>query len=383
MFYRLPPAGDPVEFGSIVSPEESLNGYFKPYEPRFYSSGTCALAAALLAILKRKRTDSPEVLLPGYSCPALVSAILYTGATPVLVDLEENRPWMSLGQLRQKLCERSVAIIAVHLFGIPERLNLIKEIIGKKDIFLIEDSAQCLPKRCGAAWSGDFVIISFGRGKPVSLLGGGAVLTKDPDLKKLLPKPPPRKALRWTQSATFKLKASAYNMFLSPMLYWLPASLPLLHLGETSFKPLKAISAFSESALSSIPAGLYAHWDRRNYVETKITGMLSHFNSSIVLDLPRLCCGPNLPRMLRYPILVLDTLVRDKLFEYLHAAGLGVSRMYPGALAHIVGLEEILASQDPLPCAEKFAKSIITLPTHTRVRSNDVEKIASILAKLI
>jgi dTDP-4-amino-4,6-dideoxygalactose transaminase len=383
MFYRLPPAGDRIVLQSVSSPDEILRGSLGAYAHRFYNSGTSALAAALIAAIKLGPKPKPEVLIPAYTCPALVSAALFAGARPVLVDFEPNRPWMDLGDLQRKISSQTVAVIAVHLFGIPERLSQIKEITNTAKISLIEDSAQYLPLLYDPPWIGDFIVLSLGRGKPASLLHGGAVLTKDPSYRLALPKPTASGKPQWLQTLQFTVKVWIYNVLRFPFLYWLPASLPFLRVGETRFEPLHSIIGADQVLLDNLGAALAAYRRYTDQAQTQIAEIFAHIQSPIIVDLPRQCCGRALPRLLRYPILITNEAMRNTLFNALSAEGLGVSKMYPSTLPHIPGLQHIVAQQESLTNAEEFSHNVLTLPTHTGVKPWHLKHMNDIFEKLL
>jgi dTDP-4-amino-4,6-dideoxygalactose transaminase len=258
MFTKLPPAGNPIRWGISKSFEYKLETYFKGYRLVYYSSGAHALAAAISAIVYEKYIKRPEVLLPAYACPELISAILFAGANPVLVDFEPQRPWLNLEDLTAKLNKNTVALIAVSLFGIPERIQQLKDITGPARITLIEDSAQQFPVTdYEHTWGGDFTVLSFGRGKPVSVLGGGAVLCGKqryhPLLQELASNPPSQNAI---DKILYRFKVMAYNLFLKPGLYFIPSALPWLKLGETRFKKLSTINPMPLIQQSLLPAQL-------------------------------------------------------------------------------------------------------------------------------
>jgi dTDP-4-amino-4,6-dideoxygalactose transaminase len=380
MFYRLPPVGEAIPRGSARDGEDAEK-LFAPYGCKFYASGTQALAAAVMAAIKLKGIGSPEVLLPAYSCPALVSAVLYAQARPILVDLEKNRPWMDLDQLAGKICQRTTAIIAVHLFGIPERLRSIAELSKQAGAFLVEDSAQCLPPLDNRTAS-DFVVLSFGRGKPVSLLHGGTVLaTRSQTRESLVATPQKQSGL--LDSAAFNAKAGLYNLFRSPSLYWIPATLPFMRLGETRFEPLASIDPMDQPAMKRLPAAVNAYRRTRCESQYLTAQMVSGFAREALIDLPRVCCDNDVPRLLRYPLLVTSSNTRNLLLHGLSTAGLGASSMYATTLPRISGLEQILADQGPFPNAEEFSRALITLPTHAGVKSADIHAMEHILEKTL
>lgn len=343
-----------------------------------------ALAAALLAAARIKQKAAPQVLIPAYSCPDIVSAALYAGYKPILVDLEEQTPWLDLDDLAAKINDHTVAIVPVNLFGIRERIASIRKIADQRNILVIEDSAQLFPespKKC--AGQAHFVILSFGRGKPVSLLEGGAVLHIDNSMAAYLPNPVADQWHRWLQAAQFRMRIVAYNVFLSPYLYSFVSTLPFLKIGETQFNQLTSINHAKMHLISTLPANIASHQRRGQALQDSITKMITELRSDAIVNLAQACCGDNLPQLLRYPVLVLRSKLRQKIFKRLRRAGLGVSRMYPTPLTSIRGLEVILKSQGSFPNAENFSKMILTLPTHCRLKNRDAAKIRRIVEELL
>jgi len=383
MFYQLPPVGNPVCLKAKT--DLTLPVYLSEKRARFYSSGTAALAAAVkvsIAVTNQQQDGrQAEVILPAYACPDLVSAVVYAGARPVLVDIEKDRPWLGFSQLSAALTVNTVAIVAVDLFGIPERWLQLRELAVQKGILLIEDSAQYFPGGDEKPnWQGDLVVFSFGRGKPVSLLGGGAVSSNRGELLALLPKLHPEVA-GFGKKLAFGLKARLYNAMISPYLYWLPQALPFLHLGETRYHALHNIEAMDSVRSELLAANIALYQDNAQPFHRceMISSMLVSLHK--VNDLPRTCRMSGHRRLLRYPIL-LDTALRDRVYQKLKQAGLGASIMYPTSLPRITGLDHVLDVDQQFPNAENFASQLLTLPTHMRVSDKNIGEIVAILKAL-
>ena len=383
MFYQLPPVGNSVNLHACEQKQaDSMASLFSSYQIQYYASGTAALAAALVAAMKEKDSSEAEIIIPAYACPDLVSAVVFVGAKPVLVDFEVDRPWLDLAKLASAITEKTVAIVAVDLFGINERWSQLQALAKQKGVVLIEDSAQYFPGGHDSQpqqqdWQGDLVVLSFGRGKPVSLLGGGAVLTKNTSLFEQLPKPQPI-AATVKQHFLFALKARLYNAMISPFLYWLPQALPFLHLGETRYHVLTGIDSLDKERLHLLMSNISRYQgDAEATIRCeKISSMLDSLDS--INNLPRLCNMEENRRLLRYPLLV-EVKFRDRLYKKLKQAGLGVSVMYPASLPKITGLTSILGSKQNFPNAEMFASRILTLPTHSFVCEKNIEKMRAIL----
>lgn len=383
MLYSLPPAGDPIVLHSADSLQKVLEECFSPYQPHFYDSGTSALAAAIAAVVQTRDIENPQVLLPAYTCPHVVSAALFAGARPILVDFERDRPWMDLDDLTRKITPKTVAVVAVNLFGLPERLGAIRRITANKDLFVIEDSAQSFPSRETRSWKGDYIILSFSRGKPVSLLQGGAVLVADPTLGHTLPVPKRRRIPGWVERIAFHTKARLYNELIRPGLYWIPQALPFLGIGETKFRPLRGIYSPSRPALDLLSINAWNYHRRDTAAQRLLARMASEIKSDDVCNLSQLCCSRQVPRLLRYPLLLSTEELRDRLFKALRRAGLGPSKMYEHTLPQIPGLTNVLRSQKHFPCADNFAQRILTLPTHAGVQKRHVQEMQRIIEQAL
>ena len=381
MFYQLPPVGNVVRLTGSRDNESLLQDIFSPYSPRFFASGTAALAASILAAISIKEEPEPEVILPAYGCPDLISAAVYAGARPVLVDLEAERPWMDLEQVSAQITAHTVAVIAASLCGIPERLGALRQITEQAGVLLIEDSAQLFPGSIAEAdWQGDMVVISFGRGKPVSLLGGGAVLFRDEKLGRLLPDYPVIKG-GMGQRLAYGLKAMLYNRLISPRSYWSLQWFPFLHLGETRYHPLEVIGPLDVIRRRLLNANVADYLGKNPDMRIPISGMIDSLADDGIVNLPVACKLPMQQRLLRYPLLI-DPVERDRVYAHLSESGMGVSVMYPGILPTISGLDSLLAGRGPFPAAERFAARLLTLPTHAGVRREDIQTMAAIMHSL-
>jgi perosamine synthetase len=138
------------------------------------SSGTAALHLAVLAL---GIGPGDEVIVPAYTFPATANVVALAGATPVLVDVDPET--FNLDPAKVELTPRTKAIVPVHLFGRPARLEELP------DVTLLEDAAGALGARrrgrpCGGL--GAAGCLSFHPRKIVTTGEGGAVTTNDPEL---------------------------------------------------------------------------------------------------------------------------------------------------------------------------------------------------------
>ena len=139
------------------------------------SSGTAALHLALLAL---EIGEDDEVIIPSFVCPALLNAIHYVRAAPVLADINRETFNVDVRDLKRRLTQKTRAIILPHMFGLPAD---IKEIVAL-GIPVIEDCAQSLGSRYEGAQTGSLGVLSvfsFYATKVICTGEGGMVTAND------------------------------------------------------------------------------------------------------------------------------------------------------------------------------------------------------------
>ncbi len=144
------------------------------------SSCTTALH---LAVVASGAGRGDEVILPSYTFPATANAVLYEGATPVLVDVDPATLNIDPEAVEAAITERTKAIIGVHLFGQPCDIVRLEEIARERGLFLIEDAACAIGTRIGGRAAGCFgnVACFSLHARKVVTCGEGGMLTTDDD----------------------------------------------------------------------------------------------------------------------------------------------------------------------------------------------------------
>jgi len=175
---------------NVTGFEESLEKYLENGSfVAALSSGTAALHLALI-LLGVENGD--EVICQSMTFSASANPIVYQGAIPIFVDSEMDTWNMCPIALEDTIKDRILkgkkpkAIIAVHLYGMPFKVNEIKTISEKYKIPIIEDSAEALGsiyknQKCGTF--GDLSILSFNGNKIITTSGGGALVSKNRNVK--------------------------------------------------------------------------------------------------------------------------------------------------------------------------------------------------------
>lgn len=357
MLGLLPPVG-----AAIICRIGGALPAFPGYKTTWLSSGTAALSLAMREAGRlRMGVSAPEVVLPAYGCPDLVAAAVYAGLQPVLADVGFEDPGYRLDVLDSVLTERTVAVVAVNFLGIAERLPEIREVLERRSgIALIEDSAQWYPSS-SRALVGDFVCLSFGRGKPVSVLTGGALLRKlgmgggsDVDAKGEL-FPPVKARGCW--------EIRLHNALLRPALYRIVNSVPGTGLGNTRFKELAEIRGFPKQRLSLLPANVERYLVRSTAGATRLSLGLEGMRG--IVDLSQMISG-RVDRLLRFPILLPCVRSRDAAIRKLVRCGIGATRLYGLPLPSTRGVGSLVKFGE-VAGAKAFAERLLTIP----VRAGD------------
>jgi dTDP-4-amino-4,6-dideoxygalactose transaminase len=167
----------------VTAFENELAEYMNIKHVAVLNSGTAAIHLALI-ILGVKSGD--EVLVSSFTFSATVNPITYQGAIPILIDSEEDTWNMSPELLEKAILDRLAkgkkpkAIIIVHLYGMPAKVDDLINIAAEYEIPVIEDAAEALGSKyngkvCGTF--GDIGILSFNGNKIITTSGGGALVS--------------------------------------------------------------------------------------------------------------------------------------------------------------------------------------------------------------
>jgi perosamine synthetase len=171
----------------------SWNGYIERFEREFadyvgvrHALSTSSCTGALhLALLAAGVGPGDEVIVPDTTWVATANAVAYTGATPVMVDVEAEGWCLDPSSFEAAVTPRTRAVIPVHLYGQPARMDRIMDIARGRGLRVIEDAAPAI----GAEWDGrrtgtfgDLAAFSFQGAKLLVTGEGGMLVTDDYEL---------------------------------------------------------------------------------------------------------------------------------------------------------------------------------------------------------
>ena len=171
--------------------EKRLSRYLEAPDVVAVSAGTAAIHMAMVML---GVGPGDEVICQSFTFAASANPVTYQGAKPVFVDSEPDTWNMDPAALEGAIIERHratgrypKAIVPVHLYGMPARMDEILEIASRYGIPVIEDAAEALGseykgKKCGTL--GKYGALSFNGNKIITTSGGGAVICPDSEAAK-------------------------------------------------------------------------------------------------------------------------------------------------------------------------------------------------------
>src|SRR5262245_7228701 len=307
------------------------------------NSGTSALHLALLAA---DVGAGDEVITVPFTFIATVSAIAYTGARPVFVDVDPHTLTMDPAAIEAAITPRTKAIVPVHLYGRPADMDPIREIARRRGLVVIEDACQAhgaeyKGRRVGSL--GDMACFSFYPGKNLGAYGeGGIVVTDNPDYTRTI------KMLRdWGAEKKYHHVLKGYNMRLEGMQ------------GAVLRVKLKYLDQWTEARRAA--ADRYG----KLLAEAGIAAPVAKSNVRHV-----------------YHIYAIRTANRPQLQEALQARGVSTGIHYPFPVHLLPAYADLGYVAGDFPHSEKAAVEELSLPMYPELAADAQEQVVAALAEL-
>lgn len=346
-------------------------------------TGRAGMTLLLRAMRRLRPASRDEVVMPSYTCYSVPASAVKAGLRVRLVDIDPATLDYDRDQLEHTDFRRVLAVVATNPYGLPSDLPRWSKLTRDRGVFLVDDAAQAMGASIGGRLSGtwgDAGLFSFDKGKNVSAIDGGVVVTASDDLADALRAE--WKGLREPTAMTtaqYSAKVLVYAMLLRPRLYGLPARMPWLGLGRTIYSTDFA-TALPPGVLSALAAVMLTRLDALT--------LLRAANARSLIE--RLTALPGIriaephhdaqPVYLRLPVLVEAPLRRGEVIAALNAAGIGATGSYPASLADVPQLQPALVSSPAAREGRRVAGRIVTLPTQPFLAAADIDRVGRVLA---
>ena len=320
------------------------------------NSGTSALHCAYASLGIR---PGDEVITPPNTFVATQAAAIHTGATIIFADIDQNTGLVSPDSVAERMTAKTKAIVLVDYAGQPCDVDLFRNLIGNKQIFLVQDSAHSFGSTYKSRQVGglaDITTFSFYPTKNITTGEGGAVssnhkvlflnakrfarqgMVKEPELFRLPPEGP------WHQEV--------HEVGLNYRLTDLQCAIGL--------SQLKKIERFRE---------------KRNWIRKFYKSELSELSEIQFIHE----VADAAPIWHLFPILVAESL-RNALFSYLRENGVGVQVNYFPVNRHPYFQDSLVRSNET-PNAEIFYRREISLPNFVGLQESDLYFVCDLIKK--
>lgn len=306
------------------------------------NSGTSALHLALLSL---GVGPGDEVVTAAHTFIATAAAIEYTGARPVLVDVDPERFTMDPSRLEAAVTVRTRAIIPVHLYGQMADMDPISAIAARRGIPVVEDAAQAhgaTYKNGIAGGLGQIGCFSFYPGKNLGACGeAGAVVTNDASLAQKI------RAMRdWGQLQRSVHELPGYNYRMDGL----------------------------QGAILGVKLPHLAAWTKaRQRVAKRYDELLAGSSVAAQLRLPRPC--PDGAHV--YHQYVIRVRERDRLRDELTKRGVQTGIHYPLPV-HLQPVSARLGyKKGDFPVSERLVREIISMPIYPELTEEQMSKVVS------
>jgi len=305
------------------------------------SSGTTALHIGLLA---NGIGPGDEVLTTPFSFIATVNAILFTGATPIFVDIEQQTFNLDACLVESLITPRTKAILPVHLYGHMCDMDKLLAIANQYGLRIIEDACQSVRATYQGRYAGSYgtAAFSFYATKNLMCGEGGMITTDDDEVAEQC-----RMIRNHGMKRRYYHEMLGYNYRLTD----LQAAIGLVQL------------------------------ERLPEFHKKRTSNASYLNSRIKTMITPSCKEGYEHGWHQYTVRVRKGQDRDQVAHQLREAGIETGIYYPIPIHKQCYLEEMCKGLT-MPVSEQMAKEVLSLPVHTQLSEQDLERIVEEVNKL-
>jgi dTDP-4-amino-4,6-dideoxygalactose transaminase len=343
------------------------------------SSGRAALSLILNALPGAREKRS--IVIPAYTCVSVAAAAVRAGMKVRICDHSEWSFNYDEPMLDSLVDKDVLAVVLVHPYGLSAEIQHASELARKSNCFFIEDAAQSLGysslgRKLGS--TGDVAFYSLGKGKSITSIHGGVIVSSHPELirqlqqaEKTLAEPAFAKSF---MTAAYTL---AYMAGSEPHLYYFIRKMPFLNIGKTIYDPtftIERLDLFASWLAGSMLHRIEKIIARRRKIAEIYTNLLNSIDGVIMpKNLKTADAAP-----IRYPVFITNPKRRRRILESLQSDG--VSESYPAPLHKYPEIRPFIEKLADLPRSESIAASIVTLPTHYQINEKTALRIAQAIS---
>lgn len=363
------------EFGNSICSKYHVKNCF------FVSSGRAALYLLLKTFYGMAGGIRNEVIITSYNSCSVLSSITKAGLKIRICDIDANTLDYDYRKLSGIDFTKVLCIVTSNLYGFPNDLTKLSQIAKANGVFLIDDAAQCMGGQIDGKYSGTFGdagIYSLGKGKNITSVEGGIIVTNSDDIALSIgPQITSLPKMSMLQGISCALQLLMYSAFLHPNLCMIPANISSL--SAEHYIPEFPVNSYSK-LLGSIGLHLFQKIGMIENARIKNSGYYrEHLKYKTELNLIKYSDGVR-PVFLRFPLLIKNSAVRNRIVRDLNKEGIWTTKAYPLSVMDIQEIEGVrIGSDSDAEAGRMVAEQLVTLPTHPYVTGNDLKKIIEII----
>ena len=291
-----------------------------------------------------------EVLVPAVTFVATVNVVLYVGATPVFVDIEDvARPHLSLEDAAAKCSPKTKAAIVMHYGGYAADVERWRDFCDKQEIRFIEDAAHA-PLVTVVGRLSDASAFSFFANKNMSTAEGGMVLSPDEDILSAVRR---MRGHGMTADTLVRHQGHAYSYDVTTLGY--------------NYRLDELRAAVGLVQLRHLP-----EWNRKRNRLTELYRQRLAFEAPSIL-VPFANGHPTAAHLM--PVLLPGKCRREGVMDSLRSSGIQSSIHYPPV--HLFSFYRKLYPDVVLPKSEEFCRRELSLPLHAGLEETDIDRVVA------
>lgn len=341
-----------IKGGKVVDFQQSLEAYLNVKHVIPVGNGTDALQIALMA-LGLKPGD--EVITPTFTFIATAEVVALLGLTPVVVDVDIDTFNIDIESIKKAITPRTKAIVPVHLFGQNAEMEQILELARQHNLYVIEDACQSIGstytfasgKSFQSGTMGDVGCTSFFPSKNLGCFGdGGAIFTNNDDL------------------ATRMRAISNHGMI------------------ERYHHDIVGVNSRLDSIQAAVLDVKLKYLDKYNNTRQEVATFYDNaFANNERLIVPK--HSVNSSHVFHQYTLKLNDINRSAMKNHLSDKGISSMIYYPVPLHLQKAYKNDRYKLGDFPNAEKLCESVLSLPMHTELDTDQLEFITSSVLEFI
>jgi perosamine synthetase len=332
-----------VQGKQVKAFEDAFADYIGVEHAVAVTNGTIGLDLALKAL---KLDPGDEVIVPAFSFIATSNCVLFQGAKPVFADIDQKTFNIDPADVNEKVTAKTKALIPVHLFGQPAKMDELKEIAQDHEIYVIEDAAQSHGaeyKKQKTGSLGDIGCFSFYATKNMTTGEGGMITTNNSELARTV-----RLLRHHGQTEKYHHTMIGYNYRMTE----LSAAIGIVQ--------LKKLEGLNEKRIKNA--------EKLNQGIEKIRGLTPPYVEEYAKHV-----------FYQYVVRVEDDypLERNKLADHLEEKRIGTAVHYPMPIYKQPAYRKRGFDKTSCPVTEESCRRVLSLPVHPAVNEKDIQYITA------